>query len=284
MKAKTLMIQGTSSGSGKSTVVTALCRIFTSQGYSVAPFKAQNMSSNIHTIGNTAKKIAKAQLVQASASKKAPDIKMNPILLKPLGNYRSRVFLNGDFYSEMDATEYYNTFALQKGFPAILRALNELRKENDLVIIEGAGSPAEINISRFDVANMLLAKEIYAPVIIVSDIERGGCFASIVGTMKLLKPNYRNLVKGILINKFRGDKSILQPALKIVEGMINRPILGVIPKIKFNLPDEDSLDSNKSHKYELPEESWEEQIDIIVTAIEENVDLDKIRQNLIGLK
>jgi adenosylcobyric acid synthase len=284
MKAKTLMIQGTSSGSGKSTVVTALCRIFTSQGYSVAPFKAQNMSSKIHTIGNTAKKIAKAQLVQASASKKAPDIKMNPILLKPLGNYRSRVFLNGDFYSEMHATEYYNTFALQKGFPAILRALNELRKENDLVIIEGAGSPAEINISRFDVANMLLAKEICAPVIIVSDIERGGCFASIVGTMRLLKPDYRNLVKGILINKFRGDKSILQPALKTVEGMINRPILGVIPKLKFNLPDEDSLDSNNSHKYELPEESWEEQIDIIVTALEENVDLDKVRQNLIGLK
>ncbi|HEY9491433.1 MAG TPA: AAA family ATPase, partial [Nitrososphaeraceae archaeon] len=176
--AKVFMVQGTSSGAGKSTVVTAFCRIFSDNGYRVAPFKAQNMSSNIYIITDTSDKMARAQAVQAVASRKEPDIRMNPILLKPLGDYLSSVILDGKFHSEIHAKEYYKSFILQKGFPLILKALASLRKENDFVVIEGAGSPAEINISKYDVANMLLAEKVGAPVIITSDIERGGCFAS----------------------------------------------------------------------------------------------------------
>src|SRR5918912_128477 len=155
MNAKLLMIQGTSSGSGKSTIVTALCRIFADNGYDVAPFKAQNMSSYIYTISETLHRMALAQAIQALASRKEPDIRMNPILLKPLGHYRSSVILDGKFYSEMHAKEYYEEFVLQKGFQIILNALDSLRKENDILVMEGAGSPAEINISKYDVANML---------------------------------------------------------------------------------------------------------------------------------
>jgi adenosylcobyric acid synthase len=182
MNAMLLMIQGTSSGSGKSTIVTALCRIFADHGYNVAPFKAQNMSSYSYTVSETLHSMAMAQAIQAVASRKEPDVRMNPVLLKPLGNYRSSIILNGIFYSEMYAKEYYKTFVLQKGFPVILNSLESLRRENDIIIIEGAGSPAEINISKYDVANMLLAEKIRAPVIITADIERGGCFASMIGT------------------------------------------------------------------------------------------------------
>src|ERR687891_681804 len=209
MNAKLLMIQGTSSGSGKSTIVTAFCRIFSNNGYRVAPFKAQNMSSYSYTVSGTLHRMALAQAIQAVASRKEPDVRMNPILLKPLGNYRSSIILKGSFYSEMHAKEYYKTFVLQKGFPLVLNSLESLRKENDIIIVEGAGSPAEINISRYDVANMLLAEKTDAPVIITSDIERGGCFASMIGTLKLLKPHHRDLVKGFLINKFLGDQSLL---------------------------------------------------------------------------
>jgi adenosylcobyric acid synthase len=195
MNSMLLMIQGTSSGSGKSTIVTALCRIFADKGYNVAPFKAQNMSSYSYMVSETSHSIAMAQAIQAVASRKEPDVRMNPILLKPLGNYRSSIILNGIFYSEMYAKEYYKTFVLQKGFPIILNSLESLRRENDIIIIEGAGSPAEINISKYDVANMLLAEKIRAPVIITADIERGGCFASMIGTLKLLKPRHRGLVK-----------------------------------------------------------------------------------------
>jgi adenosylcobyric acid synthase len=204
MNSMLLMIQGTSSGSGKSTIVTALCRIFADKGYNVAPFKAQNMSSYSYMVSETSHSIAMAQAIQAVASRKEPDVRMNPILLNPLGNYRSRIILNGIFYSEMYAKEYYKTFVLQKGFPVILNSLESLRRENDIIIIEGAGSPAEINISKYDVANMLLAEKIRAPVIITADIERGGCFASMIGTLKLLKPHHRDLVKKLPEKKYLG--------------------------------------------------------------------------------
>ncbi|HEY6884238.1 MAG TPA: cobyric acid synthase, partial [Nitrososphaeraceae archaeon] len=169
-KAKLFMIQGTSSGAGKSTLVTAFCRIFNDKGYRVVPFKAQNMSSNIYITNKTLGMISLAQAIQAIASRKNPDIRMNPILLKPLGDYRSRVILCGKYYSEMHAKEYYERFILQKGLSLILNSLDSLRKENDIVVIEGAGSPAEINISKYDAANMLLAEKVCAPVIICSDI------------------------------------------------------------------------------------------------------------------
>ena len=284
MNSMLLMIQGTSSGSGKSTIVTALCRIFADKGYNVAPFKAQNMSSYSYMVSETSHSIAMAQAIQAVASRKEPDVRMNPILLKPLGNYRSSIILNGIFYSEMYAKEYYKTFVLQKGFPVILNSLESLRRENDIIIIEGAGSPAEINILKYDVANMLLAEKIRAPVIITADIERGGCFASMIGTLKLLKPHHRDLVKGFLINKFLGDESLLDKAIKFVEKTTRKNILGVIPKVEFDLPNEDSLDTHTFNYSKLPRESWDCQIDIIAKAVKNSIDIQKIITEIAGLK
>jgi adenosylcobyric acid synthase len=284
MNAKLLMIQGTSSGSGKSTIVTALCRIFSDNGYRVAPFKAQNMSSYIYTVSGTLHRMALAQAIQAVASRKEPDVRMNPILLKPRGNYRSSIITNGRFYSEMHAKEYYKTFVLQNGFPIILNSLASLRKENDIVIVEGAGSPAEINISKYDVANMLLAEKTHAPVIITADIERGGCFASMVGTLKLLKPHHRDLVEGFLINKFLGDESLLDKAIKVVEKKIRKNVLGVIPKVEFDLPNEDSLDGHTFTNSKLPKESWDSQIDIIAKTVKNSIDIQKIILKIAGLK
>src|SRR6478672_618489 len=233
MKAKLLMIQGTTSGSGKSIITTAICRILSDEGYTVAPFKAHNMSSKLHLIPGTANIVAQAQAVQALASRKLPDSRMNPILLKPLGDYKSDLILAGRFNSTITSKDYYENFVMQNGFPLVLNSLESLRNENDIVVIEGAGSPAEINISKYDIANMLLAEKVSAPVMIVADIERGGCFSSIVGTMKLLKLSHRNLVKGFIINKFRGNYSILDSAIKSVEKITRRKIFGIIPKADF---------------------------------------------------
>ena len=282
-KAKLLMIQGTSSGCGKTTLVTALCRIFSNIGYQVAPFKAQNMSSNAYNIKKTSYKIAVAQAIQAIAARKKPDLRMNPILLKPVGNYRSRIVLGGSFYKEMNAAEYYSKFVLQKGFPLALMNLESLRKENDLVIIEGAGSPAEVNILKYDIANMILANKVRTPVILASDIERGGCFASIVGTIRLLQPNYRQLIKGFIINKFRGDRKLLNPAIKVVQKITTRRFFGVVPKIDFSLPNEDSLDIQGCDNIGISEQQWDSQISLIAKTVQNSVDIKKICSNVIGL-
>jgi len=278
-RARVLMIQGTSSGAGKSTIVIGLCRILSDAGYKVSPFKAQNMSSNFFTTSNGAK-IARVQAIQAMSARQEPDPRMNPILLKPLGEYRSTVYLNGRFYAEMHAKEYYEKFVMRQGFPTALEALDSLRKENDVVVIEGAGSPAEINIAKYDIANMLLAEKIKAPVMIVADIERGGCFASIVGTMILLKPSQRKLVRGFLINKFRGDISILAPAIKEIQKITKKRVLGVVPKIEFDLPEEDSLVGGRrqDNADDLPRESWNWQIDLVAKAIKESVDIDRLTE------
>jgi len=276
-KAKLIMVQGTSSGAGKSTIAIGLCRLLSDKGYKVAPFKAQNMSSNFFATSGGAK-MAQVQAIQAVAARKEPDPKMNPILLKPIGEYRSMVFLNGRFYSEMHAKEYYEKFVLQQGFVTALKALDTLRNENDIIVIEGAGSPSEINIAKYDIANMLLAKKVGAPVIIVADIERGGCFASIVGTMQLLKPAHRSLVKGFLINKFRGDITFLAPAVKEVQKITKKRILGIIPKIEFSLPEEDSLVGGIAKKADIPQESWNWQIDLVAKAIKESIDIEKLME------
>ena len=273
-RARLLMIQGTSSGAGKSTIVAGLCRLFSDQGYSVAPFKSQNMSSNLYTTKDGSK-IARAQAIQAVGARKEPNARMNPILLKPLGDYRSEVMLDGRFYAEMHAREYYEKFALARGLPLALAALDALRRENDIVVIEGAGSPAEINIAKYDIANMLLAEKAGSPVIIVADIERGGCFASIVGTMQLLRPKHRALVRGFLINKFRGDPALLEPAIKETQRITKKRILGVVPKIAFDLPEEDSLTGGARDR-DVPEESWSWQIDLIAKAIKESADPEKL--------
>src|SRR5919199_330349 len=282
-KAKLLMIQGTSSGSGKTTLVTAFCRIFSNKGYRVAPFKAQNMSSSAYNIKSTSDQIALAQAIQAIASRKNPDARMNPVLLKPLGNYRSLIILGGKLYDEMHAKEYYEKFILQKGFPLALMNLESLRKENDLVIIEGAGSPAEVNILKYDIANMILANKVRTPVILASDIERGGCFASIVGTIRLLQPNYRQLIKGFIINKFRGDRKLLNPAIKAVQKITGRRFFGVVPKVDFSLPNEDSLDRQDWDNIEMSELHWDSQISHIAKTVQNSVDIKKVSTDVIGL-
>jgi adenosylcobyric acid synthase len=274
MKASVLMIQGTSSGAGKSTMVVALCRIFSNLGYKVCPFKAQNMTSNFYVLkeNHSVKVMARIQAVQAIAARVQPDIRMNPILLKPLGNNISEIILGGLKNLRMSAEEYYTSFVLQKGFPRVLQDLESLRKENDLILIEGAGSPAEINLSNYDIANMILAEKIKSKVLLVADIERGGCFAAIVGTIKLLPAPQRKLVKGIIINKFLGQKSILNKGIISVEGMTKKKVLGVIPKTEFNIPNEDSLDQKRS-KSSFSKSYLDEQIDNVASTFKKNTDM-----------
>jgi adenosylcobyric acid synthase len=274
MNAKLLMIQGTSSGSGKSTLVVALCRIFSDLGYKVSPFKAQNMTSNFHLLKEkgSLKRMAKIQAVQATAARIKPDTRMNPVLLKPLGDNLSEIILGGIGKLTMTAEDYYKTFVLQKGLPQVLQDLNSLRNEYDLILLEGAGSPAEINLLDFDIANMILAERTNSKVLLVSDIERGGCFAAIVGTIKLLPSRQRKFVKGILINKFLGQKSILNNAITQVQGMTNKKIMGVIPKVQFDIPSEDSLDLKRS-KSSYSKRYLDEQINLIASTFRENIDM-----------
>ena len=281
MKAKLLMIQGTTSGSGKSIITTAICRILSDEGYTVAPFKAQNMSSKLHLIPGTANIVAQAQAVQALASRKLPDSRMNPILLKPLGDYKSDLILAGRFNSTITSKDYYENFVMQNGFPLVLNCLESLRNENDIVVIEGAGSPAEINISKYDIANMLLAEKVSAPVMIVADIERGGCFSSIVGTMRLLPRHHKNLVKGFIINKFRGDVALLLPAIEIVRDMLNTKILGVIPKIDLKIPDEDSLDGSKCDLDTISIPSLDKNIDSIADVVRGTINIPLVIRDII---
>ncbi len=236
---KTLMVQGTSSGAGKTTLVAALCRIFSDAGWCVAPFKSQNMSN--FSYKNYEFEISRAQAIQAMAArcKITPDL--NPILLKPLGNYYSTVYLLGKKYRKMHAADYYSKFVKKQGIKTVTESLQRLKKKYDLVILEGAGSPAEINLEKFDIANMKIAEKNETPVILISDIDRGGSFASIVGTLVLLDPKYQKLIKGFVINKFRGDIDILKPGFRKLKQKTKRPVFGAIPMTKMDLPEEDSL-------------------------------------------
>ncbi len=236
---KSLMVQGTSSGAGKTTLVVALCRIFSDAGYNVAPFKSQNMSNYVYR-GNGFE-ISRAQAIQAIAArcKITPDL--NPILLKPRGNYYSLVYLRGKRFRKMHATEFYNKFVNTKGINLVKGSLKTLTKDHDLIILEGAGSPAEINLQKFDIANMKIAEHTKSPVLLITDIDRGGSFASIVGTLALLDKKYQKLVKGFVINKFRGDLNILKPGFSKLTQITKKPIFGVIPMTKLDLPEEDSL-------------------------------------------
>ena len=233
------MIQGTSSGAGKTTLVAALCRIFSDLGYNVAPFKSQNMSN--YSYKGKYFEISRAQAVQAIAARIEISPHMNPILLKPLGNYWSSVFLQGKFYKKLHANEYYKKFVLPHGLNLVVDSFNILQKKYDLIIIEGAGSPTEINLEKFDIANMRIAQKFNSPVILITDIDRGGSFASIVGTLQLLGKSYRKLVKGFVLNKFRGDLDILKPGFIKIKENTGKPVLGVIPMSDFSLPEEDSL-------------------------------------------
>ncbi|MBO8174583.1 MAG: cobyric acid synthase [Thermococcus sp.] len=236
---KALMIQGTSSGAGKSLLALALCRIFTNMGYDVVPFKSQNMSLN-SAPSIEGGEISRAQYLQALACRKKPSIMFNPILLKPEGNMRSQVVFMGKPIGSVSAREYMLS-KKEELFKKAMQVLDELLEKHDIVVIEGAGSPVEINLKDYDIANMRVAKHANAKVILVTDIDRGGSFASIVGTMELLSEEEQELVMGFVFNKFRGDASLLKPGFDYLEKRYGKKVLGVIPYTEHKIPEEDSL-------------------------------------------
>ena len=236
--AKAIMIQGTMSNAGKSLVTAALCRIFHQDGKRVNPFKSQNMALNSFITAEGAE-MGRAQVVQAEAAGVKPSVLMNPILLKPTSDSGSQVIVNGVAIGTMPAVEYYKYKT--KLIPDIMKAYNTLADQSDIMVIEGAGSPAEINLKAQDIVNMGMAKMAKSPVLLVADIDRGGVFASIYGTLMLLEPEERAMVKGVIINKFRGDVSILKPGLDMLEEKTGIPVIGVLPMLNVDIEDEDSL-------------------------------------------
>ena len=236
--AKNIMIQGTMSNAGKSLLCAGLCRILRQDGYRVAPFKSQNMALNSF-ITKGGGEMGRAQVVQAEAAGIEPDVRMNPILLKPTTDVGSQVIIAGQVQGNMRAMEYYRR--KREYIPAILEAYNSLASEYDIIVIEGAGSPAEINLKQEDIVNMGLAKLVDAPVLLVGDIDRGGVFAQLYGTVALLEEDEQKRIKGTVVNKFRGDRSILEPGIRILEELCGVPVAGVIPYTHVDIDDEDSL-------------------------------------------
>lgn len=236
---KAIMVVGTTSHAGKSLLVTALCRIAAKRGVRVAPFKAQNMALNSYVTG-TGREMGYAQAVQAWAAGITPWVEMNPILLKPQGDMTSQVILRGKPVGTLTAADYYEKF-FDTGWVAVKESLEFLSKEFDLLVCEGAGSPAEINLKHRDLTNMRVARYLNAKTILVVDIERGGSFAHVVGTLALLEPAERDLIRGVVINKFRGQREILEPGIKWLEEYTGIPVIGVLPWIDELFPAEDSV-------------------------------------------
>ena len=256
--AKCIMVQGTMSGAGKSLLVTALCRIFLQDGWRVAPFKSQNMALNSYVTPDGLE-MGRAQAAQAEAAGLACDVRMNPILLKPSSNMGSQLIVNGEVRGYYEARDY---FRMKRSLiPDILAAYHSLAEENDIIVIEGAGSPAEINLRADDIVNMGLAELVDAPVLLVGDIDRGGVFAQLYGTVALLQPEERRRVVGTIINKFRGDASLLEPGLRQLEALTGVPVLGVVPYTNADIDDEDSLSPR------LRQTAAEKAIDIAVIRL-----------------
>lgn len=236
--AKSIMIQGTMSSAGKSLLCAGLCRVFAQDGHRVAPFKSQNMALNSF-ITREGLEMGRAQVMQAEAAGVEPSVLMNPILLKPTNDTGSQVIVNGEVLGTMTAREYFAYKSRLR--PVILDAYQKLAAQHDVIVLEGAGSPAEINLKQEDIVNMGMAEMARAPVLLVGDIDRGGVFASLYGTVCLLEKHERSRIKGILINKFRGDPALLQPGITMLEELLNIPVLGVVPYLNLDLDDEDSL-------------------------------------------
>lgn len=243
MKAKTLQVCGTGSSVGKSVIVTALCRIFLQDGYKVCPFKAQNMSLNSF-VTQAGDEMGRAQVVQAQACRITAHADMNPVLIKPATDKGAQIIVQGKPVGNMSVKKYinYKPIALKR----VVDSFDRIKKEYEIIVIEGAGSPVEINLKRHDIVNMKMAQIAKAPVILAADIDKGGVFASLIGTLKLLEYKERKMIKGFLINKFRGDKALLNEGLRLLEGMAKKPVLGVIPYFKdIRIPQEDSAGNPK---------------------------------------
>jgi adenosylcobyric acid synthase len=245
---KAIMVVGTTSSAGKSLITAAICRILSRRGWRVTPFKGQNMALNAYVTASGGE-MGYAQAVQAWAAGVVPWVEMNPILLKPQGDMTSQVIIKGKPVGKVTASDYYEQY-FDIGWRAIEESLQHLQTEFDLIVCEGAGSPAEINLKHRDLTNMRVAKYLNASTILVVDIDRGGAFAHVIGTLELLEPEERALIKGVVINKFRGQRSLLEPGIKWLEERTGIPVVGVIPYLEQVFPAEDSLDllERKSHK------------------------------------
>ena len=276
-----IMVQGATSSAGKSLLCTGLCRYFYKKGLKVFPFKSQNMSRNAF-VDEDGHKIATAQVQQAFACNRKPDVKMNPVLLIPKTDVGSTVVLFGEEFKDMKAREYFEY--KKELLPIIEKTFSEIESENDIVVVEGAGSPAEINLRENDIVNMGLAELVDLPVILVADIDRGGVFASLYGTVMLLSENERKRIKGLVINKFRGDKTLLDSGIEQIEKLTGIPLIGTIPYVKLNIPDEDSLvDYDKPANHGgVSREELEIEFDKLMNAIAENMDM-KFVEEIAGL-
>ncbi len=276
-----IMVQGATSSAGKSLLCTGLCRYFYKKGLKVFPFKSQNMSRNAF-VDEDGNKIATAQVQQAFACNRKPDVKMNPVLLIPKTDVGSTVVLFGKEFKDMKAREYFEY--KKELLPVIEKTFSEIESENDIVVIEGAGSPAEINLRENDIVNMGLAELVDLPVILVADIDRGGVFASLYGTVMLLSENERKRIKGLVINKFRGDKTLLDSGIEQIEKLTGIPVIGTIPYVKLNIPDEDSLvDYDKPANHGgVTREELEIEFDKLMNAIADNMDM-KLVEEIAGL-
>lgn len=277
--AKTIMLQGTASNVGKSILVAALCRIFHQDGYKVAPFKAQNMTQNSF-ITKDGYEMGHAQVLQAQAAGAEPRVEMNPILLKPASDASSRVVVLGRPLGGVMSAQDYHLGKNLELLTEIKKALALLQQEYEIIVIEGAGSPAEVNLKERDLANMRTARLAGAPVLLVADIDRGGALASIVGTLELLDEEERDIVQGVIINKFRGDLALLRPALDFLEEKTGKPVLGVIPFIDLHLPEEDSLSSKDSDQYLHDKADIETELDRLADTCRSSLDMKRIYELL----
>lgn len=283
--AKSIMIQGTMSNAGKSLLCTALCRVFVQDGYRVAPFKSQNMSRNAH-VTPTGLVMSRAQAVQAEACGKEPSTAMNPVLLRPVTDMGSELIVMGENRGLMPAAAY---FAMKQSLvPSIMAAYDSLTAENDIIVLEGAGSPAEINLKEDDIVNMGLARLTKSPVLLVGDIDRGGVFAQLAGTLMLLEEEERTMVKATVINKFRGDPVLLQPGLDMLRDITQKPVAGVLPFMDVDIEDEDSLSVRErggeaelyGRRAALDNEDYrayrQKQYDILADGLRKNLDMAMI--------
>ena len=262
---ETIMLMGTSSHVGKSILATALCRIFYQAGRRVVPFKAQNMALNSY-VTKDGGEMGRAQVAQAEAAGLAPIVDMNPVLLKPTGNSCSQVIVDGKPIGNMSAREYHKGKSVQL-FGHVTAALTRLQQQFDTIVIEGAGSPAEINLKEDDIVNMRVAKYLQAPVLLIADIDRGGSLAALVGTLELLDEEERALVKGLVINKFRGDVTLMTPAVDFLEQKTGKPVLGIVPYLEhLGIDDEDSVSlEEKEHEAERQKQTKELRLAVVET-------------------